>query len=83
MRERAEVYIDPKIAPSDADTIRLVIQNLPNVDQRIISMQLEKNGTVRVRTGVIWGPRAGHGQFVTLERNAVHWRVVSVGGWIA
>ena len=83
MSEHAVEHIDARISASDAETIRSIIRGLPNVDQRIISMQLEMDGAVRVRTGVIWGPRAGHGQFVTLQREAGHWRVASVGGWIA
>jgi hypothetical protein len=71
-----------KLTEDDERQIITLVETLPEVDKRIISITQYSNGEVHVMTGVLQG-RIGGGDSITVEKISKRWQIKCIGSWFA
>lgn len=68
---------------SDADVKHIAAIVRAETTQTILTIELQRDGTVQVSTGVQRGPLDGGGNLYTLKRTFRGWKIISRGMWIS
>lgn len=68
--------IQGELSDADVNAIVAIIGTIPAIDHRIVWMETDSPGSVRVYTGAIHDPLAGGGNVVTVKKRHIRWIVV-------
>ena len=68
---------------SDADRKRITAIVQAETTESIRQIERQRDGTVRVHTGVHSGGFDGGGKLFTLKRTFTGWKIVSRGSWMS
>jgi hypothetical protein len=78
--------IHGQLADSDVAQIIAVVRRVPQIEHQIVWIDAQNVNRIRVYTGRIFGPLAGGGNVVTLQKPMNKWTVIgnpSVSVWRA